>query len=78
MTQVRDNIGRVVNYVYDADGRLWRVIDPAGGVTEYTYNASHRMTALRYRRAQQHHHLHLRQHGSAGDAHRPVDARREL
>ena len=34
---MRDNIGRVVTYNYDDQGRLTRVTDPMGGVTEYTY-----------------------------------------
>jgi YD repeat-containing protein len=38
VTQVRDNIGRVVSYDYDDEGRLTKVTDPAGGVTEYTHD----------------------------------------
>lgn len=37
ISQARDNIGRNVNYVYDAGGRLWKVTDVNEGVTEYTY-----------------------------------------
>jgi RHS repeat-associated protein len=47
VTQVRDNIGRVVSYDYDDKGRLTKVIDPAGGVTEYTYDISDRMLTIR-------------------------------
>ncbi|MGH7392720.1 MAG: RHS repeat-associated core domain-containing protein, partial [Candidatus Rokuibacteriota bacterium] len=38
VTQVRDHAGRTVNYTYDAQGNLLTVTDPAGGVTEYTYD----------------------------------------
>lgn len=41
IAQVRDNIGRAVNYTYDASGRLWKVTNPLGEVTEYTYDSSH-------------------------------------
>ena len=42
-----DNIGREVNYTYDANSRLWKVTDPNQGVTEYTYDTSHRMITVK-------------------------------
>jgi YD repeat-containing protein len=47
VTQVTDNIGRVVTYGYDDRGRLSKVTDPAGGVTEYTYDVSDRMRTIK-------------------------------
>ncbi|MFN8635252.1 MAG: RHS repeat-associated core domain-containing protein [Chloroflexota bacterium] len=38
VTQARDNLGRTVTYEYTS-GYLTRVTDPAGGVTEYTYDS---------------------------------------
>jgi YD repeat-containing protein len=35
-----------VAYTYDAAGRLWKVTDPNGGVTTYTYDVSHRMLTI--------------------------------
>lgn len=46
VTQSRDNLGRVVQYEYDGSGRLWKVTDPAGGLTAYTYNGVHLMTTI--------------------------------
>jgi len=46
IAQARDNIGRTVNYTYDASGRLTQVTDPAGGVRQYTYDAAHRMLTI--------------------------------
>jgi len=46
ITQVRDNIGRTVNYQYDGSGRLWKVTDAAGGVTEYGYDGQGRMRTI--------------------------------
>jgi YD repeat-containing protein len=37
--------GRTVGYTY-ASGRLWKVTDAAGGVTEYTYDTSDRMLTI--------------------------------
>jgi YD repeat-containing protein len=36
-----------VGYTYDSSGRLWKVTDPEGGITEYTYDAAHRMLTLK-------------------------------
>jgi YD repeat-containing protein len=47
VTQVRDNIGRVVTYGYDDKRRLTKVTDPRGGVTEYTYDISDRMLTIK-------------------------------
>lgn len=52
VAEIRDNIGRVVSYTYATNGvslmnRLSSATDPAGGVTEYTYNADHRMLTVR-------------------------------
>jgi RHS repeat-associated protein len=53
VTELRDNIGRVVSYTYDtgngvtAAPRLISVTDPAGGVTQYTYDVNQRMLTLR-------------------------------
>jgi RHS repeat-associated protein len=47
ITKIKDNIGREVNYTYDAGGRLWKVIDPNNGVTEYSYDLSQRMTSIK-------------------------------
>ncbi len=44
-----DNIGRTVNYVYDAGGRLWKVTDPLNHVTEYTYDDNNRMIKIKNR-----------------------------
>ncbi|HSE95191.1 MAG TPA: DUF6531 domain-containing protein, partial [Methylomirabilota bacterium] len=45
--QLQDNLGRTWTYLYDGSGRLQTVTDPEQGVTEYTYNASHRMATLK-------------------------------
>jgi RHS repeat-associated protein len=42
-----DNSGRVVSYLYDAGGRLWKVTDAKGGVTEYTYDSNDRMLTIK-------------------------------
>ena len=34
---ITDPMGRVWRYEYDGEGNLWKVIDPAGRVTTYTY-----------------------------------------
>jgi RHS repeat-associated protein len=47
ITQAKDNIGRTVNYAYDASNRLWKVTDPNGGVTEYTYDTSNQMRTIK-------------------------------
>lgn len=51
VTEIRDHLGRRVSYTYEtgADGyrRLSAVTDPAGGVTQYTYDASHQMLTVR-------------------------------
>jgi YD repeat-containing protein len=46
ITQATDNIGRVVNYSYDAAGRLSTVTDVGGGVTTYAYDDQNRMTTI--------------------------------
>lgn len=43
ITQIKDNIGRVVTYNY-TNGFLTSVTDPNGGITEYTYSGGHIMT----------------------------------
>ena len=47
ITKVTDNIGREVNYTYDANGRLWKVTDAKQGVTEFSYDTSHRMLTVK-------------------------------
>ena len=47
ITGLQDNIGRTVGYQYDGSARLWKVTDPENGVTEYSYDASHRMLTMR-------------------------------
>lgn len=44
---VTDNLGREVQYKYDTQGRLVKVIDAEGGVTDYTYDSAHRMRNVR-------------------------------
>ena len=41
-----DNIGRQVQYTYDASGRLWTVTDANGGVWTYGYDSLNRMTTI--------------------------------
>ncbi len=44
---ITDNIGRIVHYTYDAQGRLATVTDPEGGVTTYAYEGStERLTTI--------------------------------
>lgn len=50
ITTATDNIGRVVHYGYDIDGRLTTVTDPQGGITTYTYDTAHRMLTVTDRR----------------------------
>jgi YD repeat-containing protein len=45
ITQATDNIGRTVTYDYSS-GRLWKVTGAAVGITEYTYDSSHRMLTI--------------------------------
>ena len=45
--QAKDNIGRTVNYTYDANGRLSTVTDPENHVTSYSWDANNRMTAVK-------------------------------
>jgi YD repeat-containing protein len=40
LTRAKDNPGRVVSYEYHAAGRLIRVTDAAGGLTESLYDAT--------------------------------------
>ena len=48
LTQVRDALGRTVQYAYDpASRRLESVIDAAGGQTRYTYDAAGRILSIR-------------------------------
>ena len=49
MQTASDNIGRTVNYTYNANGQLWKVTDPLNHVTEYTYDADYRMTKVKNR-----------------------------
>ncbi len=49
ITQVKDNIGRTWTYTYDNANNLWKVSDPLNGVTEYTYDADHRMKTVKNR-----------------------------
>jgi RHS repeat-associated protein len=46
ITKAKDNIGREVNYTYDASGRLKEVLGTNGGVTKYTYDTSSRMLTV--------------------------------
>src|SRR5262249_14005516 len=45
VTQVQDNIGRTVTYVYTS-GTLTSVTDPENNVTTYGYDASNRLTTI--------------------------------
>jgi uncharacterized protein RhaS with RHS repeats len=36
-----------VQHTYDASGRLWKVTDAAGDVTEYSHDASHRLLTIK-------------------------------
>jgi len=51
VTQVKDHTGRTVDYAYELIGlgnrRLTSVTDPNGGVTQYTYDANHRMVTVK-------------------------------
>lgn len=42
-----DNSGRVVSYLYDGSGRLWKVTDPKSGITEYIYDSNDRMLTIK-------------------------------
>ncbi len=42
----QDNINRIVQYAYDAGGRLAQVTDANGGVTKYTYDAFNEMLTI--------------------------------
>jgi YD repeat-containing protein len=45
LTQVRDDLGHTLNYLYDFVGKLWRVTDETQGVlVEYQYNNSGRLS----------------------------------
>jgi RHS repeat-associated protein len=46
ITQIRDPLGRTVQYSYDTNGRLSIVTDPQGGVTIYTYDAEGRILTI--------------------------------
>src|SRR5262249_6741252 len=43
---VTDPLGRTVTYEYYPTGLLSRVTNPAGGVTQYFYDAQYRMTSI--------------------------------
>ena len=48
ITRVRERalLSRILDYTYDASGRLATVTDPNGGITRYTYDALGRMSTL--------------------------------
>jgi RHS repeat-associated protein len=46
ITEIRDPMGRIVQYSYDANGRLASVTDPAGFVTRYTYDPLGRILTI--------------------------------
>jgi RHS repeat-associated protein len=46
ITQIRDPLGRTVQYVYDGGGRMTTVTDPAGGVTSYSYDSAGRLLTI--------------------------------
>jgi RHS repeat-associated protein len=50
ITRAEDNSGRAVTYDYtapDATGKLWKVHDAAGGITEYGYDANGRLRTIK-------------------------------
>lgn len=59
ITQAKDNIGRLVSYTYDSEGRLWKVTNPHFasdtnyGETEFTYDSLHRMLTVKDPRGNQ-------------------------
>jgi RHS repeat-associated protein len=46
VTQAQDNIGRTVQYSYDAAGHLTQVTDANNGVWKYSYNTADQMTSI--------------------------------
>nr|BFE73298.1 hypothetical protein GCM10020092_065990 [Actinoplanes digitatis] len=66
VTRAEDNSGRGVDYTYTADGYLWTVTNPAGGVTTYTWEAG---LAQEHPRPAQHRlqHQHVRQRRAGTD-----------
>jgi len=46
VSEIRDPIGRTVQYTYNASGRLETVTDPNGGVTTYTYDTEGRILTI--------------------------------
>jgi RHS repeat-associated protein len=46
VTQAKDNIGRIVTYTYDANGRLETVADAESNMTTYTWDSSNRLTSI--------------------------------
>lgn len=47
ITQVKDSLGRVVQYAYDAHGRVAKVTDFNARVTEYTYDQSNHLLTIK-------------------------------
>ena len=47
ISQVKDNQGRTVEYVYDASLRLRKATGADGGVTEYTYDESGQLLTIK-------------------------------
>lgn len=46
ITAVKDRLGRVTQYAYNANRKLIAVTDPAGNVTRYGYDRANRLTSL--------------------------------
>ncbi len=44
--EIKDPLGRTVQYSYNSAGRLETVTDPAGGVTRYTYDGNARILTI--------------------------------
>jgi RHS repeat-associated protein len=44
--EIRDPIGRTIQYTYNTNGLLETVIDPNGGVTQYTYDTQNRILTI--------------------------------
>lgn len=46
LTAVKDRLGRITRYKYDANRRLAKVVDPEGRVTRYGYDRANRLIQL--------------------------------